>query len=136
VQRRVEEVVTLAYSTTRPAYITQTTSAFSATTPRSWVMSMTAMPRALEFEVRSSRIWAWIVTSSAVVGSSASRVWAGRPGPSRSSRAGACRRRTGAGRLDAALGLGDADVAHGLEGDLAGRLATETCWWSRIASMI
>jgi hypothetical protein len=45
VERVVEEVVTLAYSTTRPAYMTQTTSAFSATTPRSWVMSMTPMSR-------------------------------------------------------------------------------------------
>ena len=42
----------------------------SATTPRSWVISSTAMPIALQ-RCSSSRICAWIVTSSAVVGSSA-----------------------------------------------------------------
>ena len=63
---------TLAYSTTRPAYITQTTSAFSATTPRLWVMSMMPMSRVRCSSRRSSRICAWMVTSSAVVGSSAS----------------------------------------------------------------
>jgi len=51
--------------------MTTTRSAISATTPRSWVMSMIAAPT---FDFRSrmrSRICAWIVTSSAVVGSSA-----------------------------------------------------------------
>ena len=60
-----------ASSTVRPAYMTTTRSATSATTPRSWVMSTIAVPR----RSRSSRITsstpAWIVTSSAVVGSSA-----------------------------------------------------------------
>ena len=35
------------YSTTRPAYITATRSAISATTPRSWVISTTAEPNSL-----------------------------------------------------------------------------------------
>ena len=35
---------TVAYSTTRPAYITHTTSATCATTPKSCVMSMMLMP--------------------------------------------------------------------------------------------
>ena len=55
----------------RPAYITATRSACCATTPRSWVMSSSAR-RKRAFRSRSrSRIWPWIVTSSAVVGSSA-----------------------------------------------------------------
>ena len=64
-------VRTGACSTTRPAYITTTASQLSATTPRSWVMSMTAMPALGLQPLSSSRICAWIVTSSAVVGSSA-----------------------------------------------------------------
>ena len=60
-----------ASSTLRPAYITMTRSAISATTPRSWVMRTMAAPtRRLSSFIRS-RICAWIVTSSAVVGSSA-----------------------------------------------------------------
>ena len=58
-------------STTRPSYITATRSAISATTPRSWVMSITAMPSSRLSSLISSRICAWVVTSSAVVGSSA-----------------------------------------------------------------
>ena len=60
-----------ACSTTRPAYITTTSSATSATTPRSWVMRMTAVPVSRCRVRMRSRICAWIVTSSAVVGSSA-----------------------------------------------------------------
>ena len=60
-----------ASSTLRPAYITTTRSAISATTPRSCVISMIAEPsRVFRSRIRS-RICAWIVTSSAVVGSSA-----------------------------------------------------------------
>src|SRR6266508_4114593 len=43
----------------------------SATTPRSCVMSISAAPVRSWTSRISSRIWAWIVTSSAVVGSSA-----------------------------------------------------------------
>ena len=42
-----------------------------ASTPRSWVMSSSAVPRSSHSATSSSRICAWIVTSSAVVGSSA-----------------------------------------------------------------
>ena len=58
-------------STLRPAYITTTRSAFSATTPMSCVMRRiaTRIRRCRSFS--SSRICAWMVTSSAVVGSSA-----------------------------------------------------------------
>ncbi len=59
------------YSATRPAYITRMSSDSSATTPRSWVIMMTAEPNSdCRSEIRS-RICAWTVTSSAVVGSSA-----------------------------------------------------------------
>ena len=60
-----------ASSTTLPAYITTTRWAFSATTPIAWVMSMIDMPNLSFISAISSRIWAWMVTSSAVVGSSA-----------------------------------------------------------------
>ena len=62
---------TSASSTFLPAYMTMTRCAVSATTARSWVIRITAVP---SFFCRSrirSRICAWIVTSSAVVGSSA-----------------------------------------------------------------
>ena len=55
----------------RPAYITATRSATSATTPMSWVISTTAEPNSSFSVLISLRIWAWMVTSSAVVGSSA-----------------------------------------------------------------
>src|SRR6516165_317667 len=62
-----------ASSTLRPAYITMTRSATSATTPRSWVMRMMAAPTRCLRSVMRLRICAWMVTSSAVVGSSAIR---------------------------------------------------------------
>ena len=59
------------YSATRPAYITRMSSDSSATTPRSWVIMMTAEPNSdCRSEIRS-RICACTVTSRAVVGSSA-----------------------------------------------------------------
>ncbi len=54
-----------------PPYITSTFSQVSATTPRSCVMRTIAEPRRRCISFISSMIWAWIVTSSAVVGSSA-----------------------------------------------------------------
>ena len=60
-------------STALPAYMTMTRSATSATTPMSWVMRTTAEPKSALSRPISSRIWAWIVTSRAVVGSSAIR---------------------------------------------------------------
>ena len=58
-------------STSLPAYITATRSTFPATTPRSWVISTTAAPVTSLAFCSTSRICAWIVTSRAVVGSSA-----------------------------------------------------------------
>jgi hypothetical protein len=62
---------TLPCSTTRPRYMTTTSSAISATTPRLCVMSMIAIARSRWMLRRRSRICACVVTSSAVVGSSA-----------------------------------------------------------------
>ncbi len=53
--------------------MTATRSQFSETTPRSWLISTIAMPVSLRIRASNSRICAWIVTSSAVVGSSAIR---------------------------------------------------------------
>ncbi len=55
----------------RPAYITHTRSARPATTARSWVIQIIAVPVSAASFCISERICAWIVTSSAVVGSSA-----------------------------------------------------------------
>src|SRR5262245_50364748 len=62
-----------ASSTTWAPYITMTRCAVSAMTPMSCVISMIAMPSLAFSSLSSSRIWAWIVTSRAVVGSSAMR---------------------------------------------------------------
>jgi hypothetical protein len=55
----------------RPAYITATRSQVSAITPMSCVISITAAPRSRQMRLSSWMICAWIDTSSAVVGSSA-----------------------------------------------------------------
>ena len=62
---------TSARSTGRPPYITSTSSAVPATTPMSWVIMMQAAPVSRWAFLITSRICAWMVTSSAVVGSSA-----------------------------------------------------------------
>ena len=51
--------------------MTATRSAISATTPKSWVMNNTPMPRSRWRRFTRARMRAWVVTSSAVVGSSA-----------------------------------------------------------------
>ena len=60
-----------ACSTIRPAYITITSSAYAPARPRSWLMNMRAMPSSAWSSIISSMICAWVVTSSAVVASSA-----------------------------------------------------------------
>src|SRR5438876_295323 len=62
---------TEACSTIRPAYMIATSSACSATTPRSCVIRSSAIPCCARSARSRSRISAWMVTSSAVVGSSA-----------------------------------------------------------------
>ena len=64
-------VSTVPVSTIRPAYMTLTRSHIPAAIPRSWVIIRTAVPNSDDSRWMSSRIWAWIVTSRAVVGSSA-----------------------------------------------------------------
>ena len=61
----------LPCSTMRPAYITATSSASPATTDRSCVIQISAVPESRHSRCISNRIWPWMVTSSAVVGSSA-----------------------------------------------------------------
>ena len=61
-------------STRLPCCITAIRSAISATTPKSWVMNSTAMRRADCISRISASICACVVTSSAVVGSSAIRM--------------------------------------------------------------
>ena len=61
-------------SITRPAYITITRSAISATAPMSCVISTMAVPRSRCSSRSRSKICACTVTSSAVVGSSAIRM--------------------------------------------------------------
>ena len=58
-------------STMRPAYITATRSAISATTPKSWVIMITDMPSFFCRSLSSHKIWAWMVTSRAETASSA-----------------------------------------------------------------
>ena len=50
--------------------MTATLSAIFATTPKSWVINIHESPLSLFNLLINSRIWAWIVTSRAVVGSS------------------------------------------------------------------
>ncbi len=63
--------VVVPVSASRPAYMTNTRSACPATTPMSWVISRVAMPSVWRSRSNSSMICAWVVTSRAVVGSSA-----------------------------------------------------------------
>ncbi|OLT03951.1 hypothetical protein BJF90_24890 [Pseudonocardia sp. CNS-004] len=60
-----------ASSTTCPPYITTTRSTSRATTPRSWVTQIVVMPSSRCSSATSPRICCWMVTSRAVVGSSA-----------------------------------------------------------------
>src|SRR4051812_11325242 len=66
-------VCTSVSSTTLPAYMTTTRSAISATRPRSCVIRIVAACVSSWAFFSTSRICAWIVTSRAVVGSSAIR---------------------------------------------------------------
>src|SRR6185369_1150328 len=68
---RANRSAAVALSTIWPAYITRTRCATSATTPRSWVMRTSAMPRSRCRRSRRASICACTVTSRAVVGSSA-----------------------------------------------------------------
>ena len=115
VVRPREDFVDRPSSAICPAYITTTSSAISATTPRSWVIIMIAVSNS-SWSSHQLQICAWIVTSRAVVGSSAiSSSGLHDRGPWRSSRAGACRPRTGAGSRRCAVGARDADRLEQLD---------------------
>ncbi|MNI66259.1 hypothetical protein D3C73_1218120 [compost metagenome] len=62
---------TVPVSTGLPAYMTMMSSAMPATTPRSCVIITTAAPVSSCAVCRTSSTCAWMVTSNAVVGSSA-----------------------------------------------------------------
>ena len=70
----VEDLLGRPDSIARPAAMTMTFWAASAITPRSWVIRITPMLNSCFTRSISSRICAWTVTSSAVVGSSAIRM--------------------------------------------------------------
>ena len=57
----------------RPAYITASRWATVDSTERSWVMKTMASPRSVWIRSSRASTWAWTITSSAVVGSSAIR---------------------------------------------------------------
>ena len=69
----VEQVDGAVVSITCPPKRTTTRSVISATAPRSWVMNTTPAEVSAARSLMRSKICAWIVTSSAVVGSSAIR---------------------------------------------------------------
>ena len=110
----------VALSTMKPAYMTLMRWVMPATTPRSWVMRMAAVPVSSVRRLRSSRTWAWMVTSSAVVGSSAmSSLGAqGERHGDHHALAHAARELVGIG-LEAGLRLGHADRSEQLDGLLA-----------------
>ena len=113
--RRRDRACALA-STCWPAYWTMTRSAVSATTPMSWVMRTSPMPVSRRSASSRSRICAWMVTSSAVVGSSAIRSF----GRQASAMAIITRwlmppESWWGKRADAALGIGDADLGQQLD---------------------
>ena len=58
-------------STISPSYITAMRAQVAASTDRSWLIMIRPMPCSATSRESSSRTWAWTITSSAVVGSSA-----------------------------------------------------------------
>ena len=99
----------------RPAYMTATRSAMSATTPMSWVIRTTAVWRSMARCRSRSRICAWMVTSSAVVGSSAISIVGA--GDQRGSDHDALAHAAGEferALVDAAVRIGDADILQHL----------------------
>ena len=88
---------TAALSTIFPRYMMTTSSAMLAMTPRSCVMNKIAALNSVRRSFIRPNTCAWIVTSRAVVGSSAIRGRGCRRGPWRSLHAGASHRKAGAG---------------------------------------
>ena len=123
-------------SMTSPRYMTTISSAMLATTPRSWVISSTAMPSSRCSSCISFRICAWIVTSSAVVGSSA--ISSAGPADQRhrdhralAQAARQFERIAAAGRV----GVGEADQAQHLDRQLLASAAHRRCGAACSASL-
>ena len=123
-------------STIRPAYMTDDPSAMSATTPRSWVIRITAESNSslqpLD-QLEDLRLDRHVERGRRLVGDQDARGC--RRAPWRSSRAGASRRRTGAGSRRRAVGLGIPTCAS----RSTARAARRPCgcrWCARIASTI
>ena len=127
-----------ASSTLRPAYITTTRSAISATTPRSWVIRMIAVPkRSLSSSIRSQdlRLDGDVERGGRLVGDQ--DLADCRPAPWRSSPAGACRRRAGADtRRARRCGSGMRTSVQHLDGALAAPRARDRPWCSSSVSAI
>ena len=116
---RVKTSSTVPRSTIRPAYMTATLSATSLTTPRSWVMSTRPIPVSRCRSLSSHEPCACTVTSRRWSARPAMRIFGSERGsPSRSSRAAACRRRTGAGSRSPVGRAGMRTAVHQLDGVL------------------
>ena len=110
----------------RPQYITATRWATSATTPRSWVIRITAAPVSARRRASTASTCACTVTSSAVVGSSA-MISCGRPDIAMAITAALAH---AAGELVRILprasgGIGDVDLAQQLDRPAPASLAGE-----------
>ena len=113
-------------STSSPRSITPTRWVKRRTRFRSWVMNSSAMPISRCSSSSRARIWAWIVTSSAVVGSSADQ----QLGPAGQRHGDHRALALAAGQLvrvgvDAPLGLGDAGARQQLDGARARRVRAQ-----------
>ena len=121
----------------RPAYMTTTRSAMSATTPRSWVISRIAVPISVAQvaqHVEDAGLHGHVERGGRLVGDEQPR--AGRRPPSRSSPAAACRRRAGAGTRAAAAPAAGCRPARAARPP-AGAPPRRACrWWRRSTSPI
>ena len=131
-----EHCLTSAFSTTSPRYMTSTSSQVSAMTPRSCVISITDMPRSRWSSRINSMIWACVVTSRAVVGSSAINSVGCTPAPSQSSRAGASRRSVRMDKRPPAASVSGCQPFAAFRSPDHALLSYVICWCSSMASMI
>ena len=146
-RRPVEQLErSAASSTLRPAYMTTTRWQVSATTPRSWVMRITAAPVrsfSSQHQLEDLRLDRDVERRRRLVGD---QQRAGcRRAPWRSSRAGACRRRTGAdSRRGGARASGMRTSSQHLDGARSracgrrwrpcGCAPTSAIWWPTVST--
>ena len=128
-----------ACSTTRPRYITTTSSAISATTPRSWVISMIAMPSSLlelAHQVEDLRLGGHVERGGRLVGDQQRRV-AGERHRDHRPLAQAAAQLVWRSSSTRSLRRGTPDPPQ--QSRSPARAPPRACragWWSRIASMI